>query len=262
MSAPEFGSTSLTPFGSFDPNTSSWRTSELSEIGDKAQCSVRFPKSGMTLRGQLFELVTSEPRTCGNGGSALPLLPTPTVADANRGPDFAKRDRPGAGGDDLVTTVARLFPRDRADVLFKTPTANLGRNGSAQHPEKRKAGGHGPTLEDEVVFLLNVTPEDELPDTGPHSPAEWWGPYAPAVYRWEKIRQTAAPVPVIRGPRGGVKLSAVFAEWLMGLESGWVTSVPGLTHAEMLERIGNGVVPHQAFMAFRELKKTLDARND
>jgi hypothetical protein len=156
--------------------------------------------------------------------------------------------------------VAKLFPRDRADVLFKTPTANLGSNGSAQHPDKRKAGGHGPTLEDEVCFLLNVTPEDELPDDGPHSPAEWWGPFAPAVYRWECIRGVAAPVPVIRGPRGGIKLSPEFAEWLMGLDPGWVTSVPGLTHKEKLERIGNGVVPHQAFYAFRELKKTLDAR--
>lgn len=189
------------------------------------------------------------------------LLPTPTVADADRGPDFAKRDRAGAGGDDLVTAVARLFPRDRADVLFKTPTANLANNGSAQHPEKRKAGGHGPTLEDEVCFLLNVSPDDELPDDGPHSPAEWWNEFAPAVYRWETIRGTAAPVPIVRGPRGGVKLSPEFAEWMMGLDPGWVTSVPGLTHKEKIERIGNGVVPHQAFAAFRDLKTRLDNRN-
>lgn len=161
-----------------------------------------------------------------------------------------------------MTAVARLFPRDRADKLFKTPTANLGSNGSAQHPDKRKAGGHGPTLEDEVVFLLNVTPEDvsvvHWKDDGPHSPAEWWNEYAPAVYRWEVIRGTAAPVPVIRGPRGGVKLSPEFAEWMMGLDPGWVTNVPGLTHKEKLERIGNGVVPHQAFYAFRHLKAQLD----
>lgn len=38
--------------------------------------------------------------------------------------------------------------------LLKTPTSQLGRNGGPQHPDKRRAGGHGPTLEDEVVFLL------------------------------------------------------------------------------------------------------------
>lgn len=157
-----------------------------------------------------------------------------------------------------MTTVARLFPRDRSEALFKTPTANLAKNGSAQHPDKRKAGGHGPTLEDEVCFLLNVSPDDELPDDGPHSPAEWWGKYAAAVYRWETIRGIPAPVPVVRGPRGGLKLSPEFAEWMMGLDPGWVTNVPGLTHAEKIERIGNGVVPHQAFYAFRHLKAQLD----
>ncbi|MFG3369631.1 hypothetical protein ACGF0K_32310 [Streptomyces sp. NPDC048156] len=37
---------------------------------------------------------------------------------------------------------------------MKTPTANLGSNGGSQHPDKRKAGGHGPTLADEVEHLL------------------------------------------------------------------------------------------------------------
>lgn len=37
---------------------------------------------------------------------------------------------------------------------MKTPTSNLGRNGGSQHPDKRKAGGHGPTLADEVEHLL------------------------------------------------------------------------------------------------------------
>lgn len=185
----------------------------------------------------------------------MPHLPSPTVADGYRGPDFAKKDRPGAGGDDLVTAVARLFPREKAEKLFKTPTANLGSNGSAQHPDKRKAGGHGPTLEDEVVFLLNVDPEAEHPDDGPHSPADWWGPFATAVYRWEVIQGTAAPVPIVRGPRGGIKLSPKFAEWLMGLPDGWVTDVPGLDHKEQLARIGNGVVPQQAYEAFRFLMR-------
>jgi hypothetical protein len=37
---------------------------------------------------------------------------------------------------------------------LKTPTANLGSNGGSQHPAKRKAGGHGPTLADEIEHLL------------------------------------------------------------------------------------------------------------
>lgn len=139
-------------------------------------------------------------------------------------------------------------------VLFKTPTANLGSCGAAQHPDKRKAGGHGPTLADEVCFLLNVAPEDQ-PADGPHSPATWWGRFAAAVYRWEMLTGKAAPVPVMRGPRGGIKLSPRFCEWLMGLPEGWVTDVPGVSVSEQLARIGNGVVPAQAYMAFKLLRE-------
>ncbi len=39
-------------------------------------------------------------------------------------------------------------------ILFVTPTAQLGSNGGSQHPDKRKAGGHGPTLADQVEWLL------------------------------------------------------------------------------------------------------------
>ncbi|MEO3767684.1 hypothetical protein [Streptomyces sp. B5E4] len=38
--------------------------------------------------------------------------------------------------------------------MLKTPTAQLAINGGSQHPDKRKAGGHGPTLADEVEHLL------------------------------------------------------------------------------------------------------------
>ena len=41
--------------------------------------------------------------------------------------------------------------------LLKTPTSQLAVNGGSQHPDKRKAGGHGPTLADEVEHLL-LTP--------------------------------------------------------------------------------------------------------
>jgi DNA (cytosine-5)-methyltransferase 1 len=39
----------------------------------------------------------------------------------------------------------------------------------------------------------------------------------------------------------------------MGLPDGHVTDVPGLTRASQLKIIGNGVVPQQAYEAFRRL---------
>lgn len=127
-------------------------------------------------------------------------------------------------------------------LLFKTPTANLGRNGAAQHPDKRKAGGHGPTLDDEVSHLL---PEQtEIQD---------WAEYEPAIRRQEALTGQPAPLPTETGPRGGRRLTARFAEWLMGLPAGWVTDIPGLTRSQQLHAIGNGVVPQQAFAAYRRL---------
>jgi len=152
----------------------------------------------------------------------------------------------------LYRETSEMLPEP--EVLFKTPTANLGSNGAAQHPDKRKAGGHGPTL-DEVCFLLHVEPEDQAP-AGPHSPPQWWGKFAAAVNRWEVLTRKAAPVPVMRGPRGGIKLSPRFCEWLMGLPEGWVTEVPDVPVNEQLARIGNGVVPAQAYAAFKLLLKS------
>lgn len=60
------------------------------------------------------------------------------------------------------------------------------------------------------------------------------------------------------GPRGGVKVSPRFGEWLMGLPDGWVSGVPGLTINEQLKLIGNGVVPLQAATALRYLAGILD----
>jgi len=44
---------------------------------------------------------------------------------------------------------------------------------------------------------------------------------------------------------------------MMGLPEGHVTGVPGLSRAEQLQALGNGVVPLQAERALRELDARL-----
>lgn len=39
----------------------------------------------------------------------------------------------------------------------------------------------------------------------------------------------------------------------MGLPAGWVCDVPGLSNADKLRALGNGVVPQQAAEAYRQL---------
>lgn len=80
-----------------------------------------------------------------------------------------------------------------------------------------------------------------------------WQEYGPAVDRWARIIGRRPPRPVVRGAHGGKAASARFIEWHMGLAAGWVTDVQGLSTAEQIELLGNGVVPQQAEAALREL---------
>lgn len=83
--------------------------------------SETWPASGMTRNGRAFALPTLEPPT---SATACSSLPTPR---ATRGGSSTETER-----------------------LLVTPTAQLAINGGSQPPEKRKAGGHGPTLADQI----------------------------------------------------------------------------------------------------------------
>jgi len=126
--------------------------------------SATWPTSGMTRRGVAYELPTPVLLTAGTGSSSSPVLSTPLTTTATgvqtlerqvggRGsallptPKTSDHTGPGVhgtGGQDLRTEI----------WLLKTPTSQLAVNGGSQHPDKRKAGGHGPTLADEVEHLL------------------------------------------------------------------------------------------------------------
>ena len=79
-------------------------------------------------------------------------------------------------------TLARLTGGSGCSSLLVTPTANLGVNGGSQHPAKHKAGGHGPTLADQVEHLL-PTPAACNPNDG-EQPETW-------LARRERVKVTA-----------------------------------------------------------------------
>ncbi|MFF5298232.1 DNA cytosine methyltransferase [Streptomyces sp. NPDC013161] len=93
--------------------------------------------------------------------------------------------------------------------------------------------GRGPQQHD--------VPERE-PDTD-------WGRFAPAIARWEAA--TGRRAPWATDPQH--RLSPRFVEWMMGLPTGHVTDVPGLSRTAQLKALGNGVVPQQATHALRSL---------
>jgi len=62
-------------------------------------------------------------------------------------------------------------------------------------------------------------------------------------------------------PTGKPRLSAHFAEWMMGLPAGWITEVPGISWGDQLKACGNGVVPQQAIAALTDMLHSFQAKD-
>lgn len=146
------------PIAEWNPARCVWETGQGQLCGHLAVFSETWPTSGMTRGGVAYELPTwahhtddsessllpSPSAADGNGGGrsnspghqdTLPgtvrLLPTPEAKLSDSGPDYARANQPGSGGDDLITTLHNLLPtptsRDHKDTGNFTP-----------HPEKIK----------------------------------------------------------------------------------------------------------------------------
>ena len=80
-----------------------------------------------------------------------------------------------------------------------------------------------------------------------------WGAYESAIRRWERVLGRPTPPPTELSAKGKPQLSPVFVEWMMGLNEGHVTGIEGISRANQLKMLGNGVVPQQAFEALRRM---------
>jgi hypothetical protein len=153
-----------------------WEKLETSILcGHPVPFSETWPTSGMTRSGSLYPRATPGRPTSASACSLSPgLLPTPTTSTGRNA-----RHGDTSRGDDLPEAVKYLPTPQAADArrgaesemgglrpsgakrsdglktaLLKTPTAQLAVNGGSQHPDKRREGGHGPTLADQVEHLL------------------------------------------------------------------------------------------------------------
>ncbi len=190
------------------------------------------------------------------------LLPTPAATDANGARNSSSGRREGSqhhAGDTLgdlvfdgrltepgVATPEAGAARNTvapATRLLPTPAVNDMGAGktveawdewtAAQKALGRNGNGHGPSLNIEAVRH-----------------ADTWGPYAPAIARWEHVLGRPAPDPTESGARGGRRLSRHFDAWLMGMPAGWVCDVPGITYQQAVKMCGNGVITLQAATAY------------
>lgn len=169
---------------------------------------------------------------------AVQLLPTPVAQPSGNSPSEHLRKKPGR---DRVTDLAIIAENNLLPTggLLPTPQAvNAAYSGT----------GYGPTLNEVANAFMTA-----------------YGPYAPAIARWEQVTGRAAPPPTTPPSRAGGKprLSARFVEWMMGLPEGHVTGPDlNLSHERQLRMLGNGVVPQQAALAVSSLLQIVKGLED
>lgn len=178
------------------------------------------------------------PTRATRGGSAtetVALLPTPSASVANdgEGPEtwLERRERvklTAANGNGMG------MPLTIAVQLLPTPTV-----------------GHRDRSESTGLSKLDGT--RDFVDLGSVAALTRFGQYAPAIARQELAFGYPAPNPTEPSKNGRPRLSARFAEWMMGAPPGWITDTPGVTRAEALRMAGNGVVWQQALAALLDM---------
>ncbi|AZP20423.1 DNA cytosine methyltransferase [Streptomyces aquilus] len=191
-------------------------------------------------------------------GQGLRLLPTPAAADGTGGPGFSPKRQGGMNLRTAVTLLPTPAARDWKSGasnliginsrplnevvvnLLPTPTASrYGRNRSTSE---------GASSRPSIEYLARDLAAD----------SRWVATngtdYGPAIRRWEQVLGRPAPEPTEPGTKGNRRLSPAFVEWMMGADPGWVTGTDlGLSRSDQLKILGNGVVIHQASLAYRTL---------
>ena len=232
----------------YDPDARGWKTRQCSLFGGLTVFSGTWPKWGMTRGGELYRLPTPALRTCGNGYGLWPTIrstdgdrggrgdliqavrgnendhfkPWPTPKASPSGPDYARPNRAGAGGDDLATAVAReTWPTPHgfsADGKSNGPSGNeLGRavnRSMFPTPRANKWGlpdSHGST----DAWETFPTPRNrDWKDTGTVPPSR----------QADKGKDSLGQHVARKTPGGS--LNPTWVEWLMGWPLGWTDLKP------------------------------------
>lgn len=200
-SAPACGPTWRASLARFDRASSTWRTAQQSLLGDSDECSPTWPRSGMTVDGQCWELMKLAPPT--NVIASGLWLPTPCTVDT--GSMFNRSDSPNAALRPTLGAMAKYS-------LWPTPDASMGTGGrtSANFPTGKRASGTKQqiTLNDAVKWWPTPCASD------------WKGSSKPGQRRGQLTDPDAGAIPA------GGSLNPTWVEWLMGWPLGWTDLKP------------------------------------
>jgi hypothetical protein len=192
---------------SFDPATSSWRTSQRCLDGEWAEFLETWPRAGMTRSGIAYPLKPLAPITRGTGsGSWL----TPSVEDAGRSGSAAawlEYEQTGR------TTLARLRNQVQA---WPTPRATDGSYGGRVTPRKSREGGN-------LVEAVSAR-------------TRWATPTVKGNYNRVGCSPTSGDG---LATQVGGTLNPTWVEWLMGYPLGWTDCGASATRSSRKSRNGS-----------------------
>lgn len=100
----------------YDPASSSWKTAQHSLLGDSEEFLETWPRWGMTVNGECWELPTLAHRTNGSGSGSW-LMPTPTC-----NPEAPNHGSNSNGPHNLVEVAASGWV---PGMMWRTPSANV-----------------------------------------------------------------------------------------------------------------------------------------
>ena len=255
--------------------------STLSELGYDAEWTALRASDVGAPHGRLRVFITAHPSGGGSGGGPRPgasgdtpgltLLPTPVSQPSGNTPEEHLRKKPGREVVTDLSIIAEHGLFDTGGRLLPTPTAQPEAIGDpevrAARVERARAKHGRPFGESLSSAVGHLPPTPRAADGTKGGPSqagssgdlmptsavqpERFGPYTPAIARWEHVLGRTAPDPTEPG-KSRPRLSSRFVEWLMGLDDGHVTGV-GLTRNQELKALGNGVVPQQGAAALAHL---------
>jgi DNA (cytosine-5)-methyltransferase 1 len=237
------------PLASYDPDTQSWRTYEATLVSDSQPFSGKWPASGMTQNGKLFQ----QPQLVRHiAGIVSSSWPTPTVDDSknvnpkpNRRPGLvaAVNNAPTPSGNWPTPTTADVYTDNlkssqqsdgsmhsvslgQAVQMWPTPTAvTRPMEGNVRLYRAKIQAGEMTEAEAEAILGKSVwEAQGKLPAMWPtptHGKlAGGSGAFQQIQDKYEANEITLEEKKAMQAGNGG-RLNPMWVEWLMGFPTGW-----------------------------------------
>lgn len=229
---PAYGESTPELLARFDPDTSSWRTSQHCLVEGLESFSETWPRSGMMQSGTAYQL---PPLALATEETDFGLWPTPTANE-----DMAERMK---RAENMDGSNKHSLPLSRAVKLWPTPTAVEGRRGN----KPPRPWDTGVPLAQMVAMFPTPTARDYR--SGRRSDEGWQKRLADS--RGWQLNDVIArfPTPTANRRSGlqshGVNiihglLNPMWVEWLMGFPAGWTVLSSSATRSSRKSRKSSG----------------------